>query len=140
MPGRQKGGESTALGWLDLFAKDSQRGTPKASEHIGVAPLSLAGGPAWAQFTAHKCAHALQSLERMTERVYSDQVALAWFGGEKRPVGRSVASHQLDQRVGYVIQECLWQATRRHDPQRVAPQPGLLGGHVALLPADPQMN
>ena len=135
LPGREEAGERALVGRLDLLAQGGERRAAQAPQHLGVAPLAL--GAARPQLAAHQLAGALELAQRGGG---VDAVALAQLGRRERAVRLGVAAHQPRERVGDVRQERLGQAAGRHRAERVAVEPGVLGGDPALLAADAQAD
>ena len=135
LPARQEAGELGPVGRLDLFAQAGERGAPHPAEHVGVAPLPL--GPARQQLAADQRAFLLELAQR---RPGVDAVALHQLPGRERAVGAGVAADQRAHRVGMVLEEGLRQPGRRRHAERVAVEPGVLGGDPALLAGDPHLG
>ena len=77
-------------------------------------------------------------LAQRSRRVGVDAVALAQLLGRERAVRARVARDELVSASGDVGEERLRQAAGRHGAERVAVQPGVVGGDPALLAADAQ--
>ena len=128
LPGGHEARERALVGGLDLLAQGGQRGAPQPPQHLGVAPLALRA--ARAQLAAHQIAGALEAREHRRE-VHA--VALAQLARLERAVHPRPAAHEPLHRIGHVGGERVGQAGRRHGAERVAQQPGVLGGRPAQL-------
>ena len=131
LPRGQEARQRPLLGGLDLLAERGERGAPQAAQHVGVAPLALA--PARPQLAADQVAGGLQIAQH---RAAVDRVAVRDVPRGERPVGAGVAARQARERLLDLLEEHLRQAARRHGPEGVAVEAGVLGREPALLAAD----
>ena len=135
LPARHEARQRALVGRLDLLAQRGQRGAPQAPQHLGVAPLAArAAGP---QLAAHQLAGALEAGQHGRE---VEPVAGLQHVALERAVRAGVAAHEPLHRVRHVLEEDLREAGRRHGAERVAVEPGVLGGDPARLAAHPQAH
>ena len=133
LPGGDEARERALVGGLDLLAQGRERGAAQPPQHLGVAPLALAA--AGAQLAADEVAGALEPRQHGRE---VQAVALAQLARLERAVHARPAAHEPLHRVRDVAHERLRQAGRRDRAERVAQQPGVLGGRPAQLAVQPQ--
>ena len=135
VPGREKGREGTLSGRLDLFAQRRERGAAQAAHDLDVGPFEPTA--AGSDFAPRELAGALE-LAQHGARV--DAVAHAQVRGRERSVGARVARDEPGEGVVHVGEERLGQAAGRDGAERVAVEPGVVGGHVASLAAEAQRD
>src|SRR5580700_6673521 len=123
LPSREKARERALRGRLDLLAQGCQRSAAQATQNLDVAPFKTAAGGC--DLTACELTGALE---------------LAQVCARERTAGARVTSDQLGEGIVDVREERLGQAAGRHGAKRVAIEPGLVGGHVALLTAEAQRD
>src|SRR5215203_3063032 len=132
LPARQEAGQLALVGRLDLVAQAGEAGAAQPPQDVGLAPLARA--TSGQQLAAHDIARALELLQR---RARVDAVAVGELAGGEGHVRGGVAPGQSDERVLDRLQEALRQTGRRRNTERIAIEPGVLGGDVALLARDP---
>ncbi len=135
LPGREEAREAPLIGGLDLLAQSGERGAPQPPQNLDVAPLAL--GSAGTQLASNQLA---VSFELPQHRTRVDAIAHKELVGSKGPMGPSEPRDQLPQRARHVGEKRLGQPAGRHDAERVAVEPGLVGGDEALLAADAHPN
>ena len=131
----QEARQRALVGRLDLRPQRGQGGAAQAPQHLGVAPLARRA--ARPQLAAHQLAGALEPGEHRRE---VEPVAVAQRARLERPVRARPAAGEALQRVRHVGQEGGGQPARRHGAERVAEQPGVLGGDPARLAAEPHLD
>ena len=134
LPARQEARERALVGRLDLLAQRGQRGAAQPPQHLGVAPLARACRPGR---SSPRTSSPARSSPRQHRRQV-EPVAVAQRARLERAVRARPAPHEPLHRVGHVGEERRRQPAGRHGAERVAVEPGVLGGDPALLAADAQ--
>ena len=135
LPGGQKARELRLIDRLGLLAQRRDAGPAQPAQDVGVAPLALAA--TGEQLAAHQLARALELAQR---RGQVDPEAPVDLPRRERPVGARVTANERHHRVVDRLEVGLRQAARRRNADRVAVEPGVLGGDPALLAGDPDAH
>ncbi len=137
VPGGEEARERRLLGRLHLLAQRRQRRSPQPAQHLRVAPLAL--GAAGAQLAAHEQLFRLECAQDVLD--VPPEAGRRLRRRERPSPPRPPVDELAQRRLGIGrLEERVGQARRRHDAERVAIAPGVLGGDQPLLAGDVDAN
>ena len=138
LPRRQERGQRLLLDRLDLAAQRGQRPSAQLTQHVDVAPLAAhAVGP---ELAAHQALVGLEGAEGAEDPGLRDAEPGGHVALDERTVGAGVATDEVLERTQHRVGEHLRQAEGKGAAERVAVAGGVVGGGVARLLGDDDLD
>ncbi len=138
VPGRQEPRQRLGFDRLDLAAQRGQRAPSQLAQHVGVAPLAL--HTVGAELAPHQALVVGQRLDRTLDAFERGTEPTRHVVGEERPVRASEAGDELFERAWHRIGEGRRETDRQRAAERVAVAGGVVGGGVAQLAGDDELD